>query len=136
MSWSWSHTTEAYHYARKRLHSKPKGTLGVIWAEWKTYHKAQAEAREEARKEAEENEWTFDPDSVLESRDFDQAYYKEKRAEAKDIVGRVGKEPLADEIWEWASEYATCTNGGWKAYMCPYGCECHMVPFSKEKRGA
>jgi len=37
---------------------------------------------------------------------------------------------LADFIWEQASEYATCDNGGFNAWMCPSGCGCHCVSFS------
>jgi len=134
MAMSWSHTRDGHEYARNKLHKLAKTKIAVIWAEWKTHQKAQAEKREEERKEAEENGWTFDPDSVLESHDFDQDYYKEQLKEAKVIMERVGKEALADEIWERAEAYATCTNDFHRAYMCPYGCDPHMVPFSKESR--
>lgn len=134
MAWSWSHTTEAYEYARGKLHRMSQKNLGIIWAEWKTYQKAQADKLEEEQKEAEENDWPI-PDYVTPSTDFDQEYYAEQLKEAKAIIKRVDKDALADEIWEWACEYATCTNGGWEAWMCPYGCGCHMVPFGpKEKK--
>lgn len=134
MSWSWSHTEEAYQYAEKQLRQMTQKNMVVIWAEWRTHQKAQADALEEAEKEAEENDWP-EPHHVNESHDFDQDYYQEQLIEAKIIIKRVGKEPIADDIWNWASELRTCTNGGWEAWMCPYGCQCHMVPFGpKEKK--
>ena len=36
---------------------------------------------------------------------------------------------LVDYIWERAEEQALCDNGGWAAWVCPYGC--HTVPFSR-----
>jgi hypothetical protein len=133
MSWTWSVGTEAAHYANRKLHAMAQKHIFVIWAEWKTYQKAQEEAREEARAEAEENDWP-EPTQGIPSQDFDQEYYKEQLKEAKAIKGRVGKEALADDIWKWASEQRTCDNGGWNAWMCPYGCSPHCVPFSNEKR--
>lgn len=134
MSWSWSHTNKAYQYAESKLHKMSQTTLAEMWAEWKNHQKAQADALAEACAESRENGW-LEPDDVTESRDFDQDHYAEKLKEAKEIIKRVGKEALADDVWRWASDHATCTNGGWRAHMCPYGCPTHMVPFSKEKHG-
>ena len=131
MAWEWSHTAEAYEYAESRLKKMRIGLIREIWAEWQTYQKAQKEAWEEARKEAEEEDWP-EPTHVNESDDFDQDYYKEMLKEAK--TDYYSKESLCIDIWHWAKELATCTNGGWEAWMCPYGCGCHMVPFSKESR--
>jgi hypothetical protein len=34
---------------------------------------------------------------------------------------------LSELIWELAEGQRTCTNGGWEAWVCPFGC--HTVPF-------
>lgn len=34
-------------------------------------------------------------------------------------------------IWERAEQFRTCDNGGFNAWICPYGC--HAVPFSREE---
>jgi hypothetical protein len=36
---------------------------------------------------------------------------------------------LVNYIWKKAEEQGTCTNGGHQAWMCPFGCPAHMVPF-------
>ena len=136
MAWSWSHSAEAYEYAYKRLHKLAKARLHEIWAEWKTYQKAQADKLAEEQKEAEEEDWPIPEYLAVPSHDFDQDYYKEQLKEARAISKRVGSEALADEIWEWASEFATCTNGGWEAWMCPYGCGCHLIPFGPKEKSA
>lgn len=46
-------------------------------------------------------------------------------------IRRLATDTLADLVWERASEYATCDNGGWNAYICPDGC--HTVPFSEKE---
>lgn len=130
MAWSWSHTADAYVYAESRLRKKSQKHMAEIWAEWKTWTRAQEEKLEEAREEARENDWV-EPDQVSESGAFDQNYYRTQLKEAWAIIKRVGKDTLADDVWTLASEYATCTNGGHEAYMCPYGCGCHMVPFGE-----
>ena len=133
MSWSWSHTTEAYEYAQKKLRKMSQKKMAVIWAEWKVHQKAQADKLAEAKKEAEENGWP-EPTLGFDSQDFDQVYYEEQLKEAKALIKKMGKDTLADDIWERACELATCDNGGWNAWMCPYGCDPHAVPFSPEKR--
>jgi hypothetical protein len=41
---------------------------------------------------------------------------------------------LVDKIWRRAREQALCEDGGWEAWMCPYGCAPHRVPFSADVR--
>ncbi len=103
MAWEWSHSHEAYAYAEERLHHLPRKLLKQIYAEWK------------AHTSGEEDIGAFNTEK------YDQAM-KETRKLHSDV--------LADFIWERASEQATCTNGGWEAWLCPFGCGCHMVPFS------
>ena len=115
MAWSWSHTNEAYEYAENKLRRLKKGELCIIFSEWK-WHFYEERIKAVERK-------AFD-----EGRDVDlplkwEPVYKHwlKRS------SHMPKDTIADQIWEWASEAATCDNGGWNAWMCPDGC--HTVPF-------
>lgn len=104
MAWSWSHTTEAYQNAETNTHGLALKTLQVIWAEWKAHT----------------------------SREDDEAGFNEEKYKAALRLAH-GKSAtaLAEDIWQWASELATCTNGGFEAWLCPFGCGCHMVPFDR-----
>ena len=106
MSWSWSHSQEAYANAQDNLQSLPRETLEVIFAEWRA---AQGKG------------------GIIHDYDhFDQRKYKR----ALTFASTLPHDVLTDFIWERASEYATCDNGGFNAYMCPGGCGCHTVSFS------
>jgi hypothetical protein len=108
MAWGWSHTIEAYQNARDQLDVLPIDTLRVIWAEWHAHT-----SREE------------DPGAFNEKR------YRKARRRAETIYMRLGadfqQERLAEYVWECMEQLATCDNGGWNAWACPYGC--HTVPF-------
>lgn len=108
MAWSWSHTNEAYDNAYNNLCRLSVDELRVIYAEWKAYF---------AGKET-------DPD---DDEPFDNDACNAALEECKDFPDDV----LADQIWGWASEGATCDNGGFKAWVCPYGC--HTVSFDSEE---
>lgn len=101
MAWSWSHTPGAYTAARDNLSRLPKKEIRVIWAEWKAHC---------SREDVEGG--------------FDKSKYEWAMAEARTIPSDV----LVDEIWNNMEELATCDNGGWNAWACPFGC--HMVSFS------
>src|SRR5262245_48025360 len=101
MAWEWSHTPEAYSDAYENLGKLPHGELAVIWAEWRAWDGN-----------------SFAPQL--------KRGYKSRLREAK----RLPADILADSIWEKAEELRTCENGGWDAWVCPFGC--HTVPFSCE----
>ena len=120
MAWSWSHTDEAYESVHNQLLGKAEDAergdreaqewLLIVWAEWKA---------EDWR------DWRC-------SR-FDLHRYRKALRTAHRIVRRhpgTGWHQLAEDVWENAQEYRTCTNGGWEAYICPSGC--HLIPFSPE----
>lgn len=44
MTWTWSHTTEAYEAARHNLSAFEEGTLQEMLAEWRTYAALRFEA--------------------------------------------------------------------------------------------
>ena len=90
---------------KKNVQNQPREWLEVVYADWF------------ACENPAEN-----PD------DFDQKKYNTALKRAKTMPEDV----LADFIWEKMFEYATCTNGGWAAYACPYGCGCHLISFDRE----
>ena len=108
MAWSWSHTEQAYANARDNLEKLDKPTLEIIFAEWRA---------------AQGKHGVIDPVSP----GFSQRKYDRALKHAKTLPDDV----LADFIWEKASEFATCDNGGFEAWMCPHGCGCHCVSFSQ-----
>lgn len=107
MAWSWSHTQQAYADAEDNLRNLPKETLEIIFAEWRA---------------AQGKHGAIDPVSAgFNERKYDRALNHAKTLD---------HDTLVDFIWERASEFATCDNGGFEARMCPHGCGPHCVPFS------
>jgi len=102
MAWEWSHTNEAYANAYDNLHNSPRAWLAIAFAEWKA-------------KEIE--------DSEDDEREPFGAEYETELA----FAATLATDTLADSIWDKASEQRTCDNGGFNAWVCPYGC--HTVPF-------
>ena len=104
MAWLWSHTAEGISSAYRNVRKLDREDLTVIFAEWKAYDIEQ------------------DPDNEIcpysESREYDNALL---------LAGTLTSDILADYIWERMEEYATCDNGGFNAWCCPYGC--HTVSF-------
>ena len=111
MAWEWSHTIEAYQDAELNFRELPLETLLVIAAEW------QANIQEE-------DETGFD------ERKYQKAY---RRLIKKAYKRTLDVEALQDEVWGKIEQLATCTNGGWQAHLCPFGCGCHMVPFHRRE---
>jgi hypothetical protein len=118
MAWSWSHTNEAYAAVEEQLNTKADAAnngdeeaakwLHVVWAEWVA------------------SNWREDRVAT----DLDLRKYECCIVRAKRQGVSLGYEKLATDIWNWTSEIATCTNGGWDAWVCPHGC--HLLPFSVE----
>ena len=105
MAWEWSHTNEAYANAEQNLQSLDPAELRVIWAEWKASTQLNG----------------------VEA-DFDTDAYELALNDSQPL----GPVRLANDIWERATEQATCDNGGFNAWMCPFGCGCHTVAFDTE----
>src|SRR5438874_1632728 len=114
MAWSWSHTSEAYEYAREELLEQEREWLEVVFAEWRA---------------AQEKHSHINPVHA----NFNERKYERALKWAKSLRDDLAEEVLAEFIWEKMEAQATCTNGGWEAWCCPYGCVCHMVPFSPEE---
>jgi hypothetical protein len=108
MAWGWSHSNEAYADAYANLQGLDREALETILAEWRCYSPDHADA---------------DSEGFVADR-YAQVY--------ADVTGAAyPTDVLADSIWDSASELATCDNGGWNAWVCPYGC--HTVSFTRER---
>lgn len=105
MAWSWSHTAEAYQDAYLNVRDLPRETLVEILAEW--------HARDEGS-----------PDG------FNAEAFEDERARLAGDLPTT--DVLADYVWELASDQQTCDNGGFSAWLCPYGCGPHTVAFDRE----
>jgi hypothetical protein len=105
MAWEWSHTVEGIDNVHSNLQDLDRKTLEVIWSEWEA--------------------WDGNTSSTS---GFDEDKYKVAMEKAKTLPEDI----LADEIWEKASNYRTCENGGFEAWLCPFGCGCHMASFEYE----
>ena len=106
MAWEWSHTQEAYDNAKLNIEDLDVDTLAVVVAEI-------AGKDFEDNSEELENFYTSGP-------------YEKALKEAKEK----SQEELATKVWAFAEEYSTCDNGGFNAYICPYGC--HTVSFDRD----
>ena len=106
MAWSWSHSAEAYDNLYQNLHNPAAISiedLRIVYAEW------MATGRDE--------------DGNIDSDDFDSFLYNKMLEAAQEF----DRERLADSIYTFAEEFATCTNGGHQAWICPHGC--HLLSF-------
>ncbi len=108
MAWEWSHTNEAYENARENLSALPDNVLATIWAEWRVHYR----------------EGFFNQ--------FNEKKYPREIRRAHSWIYRGLQDEMIDWIWEKARDLSTCTNGGWEAWLCPFGCGCHMVSFDRE----
>jgi hypothetical protein len=112
MTMEWSHSFEAYDYARDYLCERVgHDELVVIAAEWDVYTKVESD---------EENDYPTG---------FDQKFYEERLAFYADY----SDESLAMLIWDKMAELRSATNGGHAFWGCPYGCECHLIPVGGEE---
>ena len=111
MAWEWSHTPEAYQNVHDNLSELSKNDLIVIYAEIQSsIHDVYFN-------------YTFD--------DFKYNRYLDNITKQVNN-NKIGLDSIVDFIYEFACEYRTCDNGGFNAYICPYGC--HMVSFSEKEK--
>lgn len=104
MTWSWSHTHEAYDNAETNLRALSQKTLAEIAAEWDSWDGD-----------------VFAPQIDIEK--FNSALRMREQESA---------EILSNFIWGSMSNEPggrSCTTGGHYAYSCPFGCEVHQVSF-------
>jgi hypothetical protein len=106
MAWSWSHTNEAYEAVRLNIERQDREWLEVVWAEW-------IAAIPDPR-------FGIGFHAELDTKKYHKALVRAKRK---------SNDELAAFIWERTRDFATCENGGFEAWCCPFGCGCHMVSF-------
>lgn len=109
MAWGWSHTQEAYRNAEDNLRALDLDTLQVIAAEWESVR-------------PDEDEWS-EPHFSL---------WHYRRALARIKREDMSADDLADIVWNRAEDQVTCDNGGFNAWMCPFGCGPHCVSFDSD----
>ena len=102
MAWSWSHTAEAIDNLEGNLWCLPDDTIRVIFAEW-----AAASNTDENSTHAE----------------FDEELY----ALALEGSRSADMHSLRVKVWAEVEALRTCDNGGFEAWVCPFGC--HTLPF-------
>lgn len=103
MPWEWSHSPRAHANARINVEDMPKTVLRIVYAEWAAFDAAGGE-----------------------DEGFDEAAYKKALRSAK----KLDRDLLAEYVAERMERQARCEAGGFDAWMCPYGCDIHLVSFS------
>lgn len=116
MTWEWSHSQEAYDNLRLQLEAQDREFLETVYAEWK------AEGRP--------GWFGSDGRHAITTAGFDERRYQRALCAAKDLSTDV----LVEKIYNLAERQASCTNGGWEAWTCPYGCAVHMLPFEHPRQ--
>jgi hypothetical protein len=119
MTWSWSHTNEAYANGRANLADLSREELLEILGEWQY-------ADMEAQIARLEKELSDAPDE-LERR---LASIGDPSFDVPEHYKSLPDDILADLIWRNAEEQALCDNGGYHLWVCPDGC--HTVSVDRE----
>lgn len=124
MVWSWSHTAEGIENVRDNIAALPPEKLVEVHAEWKAYDAAIRIHAEMMAAEGEE----FDTENIVcPDNYFDEQTYN---AFVKGIDPKTAAlDILIQYIFERACDHATCDNGGFNAYITPYGT---TVPFATQ----
>ncbi len=112
MAWSWSHSGIAYENAYLNLADETPDDLIEIMTEWRVHQKSGGD---------DSVKWMTDEETWDEIRKEVREYYG--KAHSLDL--------LIESIWDLAQAQALCDNGGFNAWMCPYGC--HTVPFDRNE---
>ncbi len=121
MAWSWSHSQEAYVYARSGLSKLPINTLIEVAAEWKVLL-----AYREANPS---HQWCNDPPYTTD-------VYLSKLNDARRGVKQYTCDALVEYVWDCMQEAATCDNGGYNAWVDPQGwitMSFSAVPFNRKE---
>ena len=111
MVWQWSHTSEGIEAVRENIAKLTTDQLCELYAEWKAFD---ADIQDQQKDDPD-----FTEDNVVNPGSyFDEEVYKKelefaKQAGCPDI--------FAAYIFDRASAYQTCDNGGFNAYVSPYG---------------
>jgi hypothetical protein len=96
----------------------------MAW-EWSHTDEAYADAYENLHQQP--LEWLIEAHTEWLAREKNGSFSRRLYSAAKARSSKLAEETLADAIWEHASAQRTCDNGGFNAWMCPFGC--HKVTF-------
>ncbi len=110
MAWEWSHSAEAYEAVRLNIGDLSRDDLREIYAEWR------ADVPHD-----DEREYCYDDY-------FDEEIYNKTLRET--VENKIHDESLVGTIYDYAQDQAVCDNGGFEAWVCPYGC--HTVSFDRD----
>ena len=103
MAWEWSHSVEAYEAVRLNIGDLSRDDLREIYAEWRA------------------NDGQDDDN-------FDEEIYQATLHAVDD--NKASSRVLAGTIYNFTRDQATCTNGGFEVWICPFGC--HTVSFDRD----
>lgn len=109
MVWEWSHTQEAYDNVKENINSLSVESKHEIYAEWMAFKCVNAE-------DDGGGPWC-------------NICYNYTAHHSPDKM----PSDIEQVIYDYAEEAANCDNGGFDAWVCPYGC--HTVPFGKTVYG-
>lgn len=122
MAWDWSHTSEGVTVCWNNLGRMPISRLMEMHAEWLActppWHEHNVVHHLDVTKH----------DTLYEH----FAFIHDCAASHSDHLTQF-RQYLTDQIWDCMQQFRLCTNGGWKAYGCPFGCPPHLVSFSSDE---
>jgi len=107
MPWEWTHAQEAYDAARRNLEKKDDEWLAIVLTEWRVDQKFKEE------------------EPKIGDFDVERAW-----------VNCMARDDIIDAIWDKMAEQRTCTNGGFEAWACPFGCGVHLISFRYQPESA
>ena len=117
--WEWSFTQEGMENIRENVHRMDKERLIVAYAE--ILHFRHVNKKNDSAK--------------LDVSTWYKTVYAKKLTEARKQA-KWSTEAIAEEVYYFAEEQADCTNGGFSAYVCPYGCHTVSLEIEQEAEGA
>ncbi len=103
MAWEWSHSVEAYEAVRLNIGDLSRDDLREIYAEWRA-------------------------NDGHDDNSFDEEIHSATLQAIAD--NKTSSRALAGTIYNFARDQATCNNGGFEAWVCPFGC--HTVRFDRD----
>lgn len=112
MAWTWSYTEEGYQNVHDNIHRMSREELIVCLAEFAAHEKCPEDWDDEEDGDWQEYRMTHEP--------FDNTEFEAVKKRLTESCLQV--DTLANEVSRKATEFATCTNGGFEAWVCPSGC--------------
>ncbi len=99
---------------------------------WIWSHTGEAYQNVSNQIEIQDDEWLNIVWAEIQSVENEDDLNEDKYQEMLKKVKELSKDQVIEEIQEFTHEHHECTNGGWRAYCCPFNCSSHTVLFSEE----